>query len=213
MNDLDDAFARLLARQPTDAERQRLYQVRDALDLKNNDALWLVLIALQHYDTMYARFPELIKQAATQTLLEFQKTASSTLDSTKAAAKADLAKAVASTAQDVAKLTVVKQAAIWMATCLAVCVMALSAFGWSVHNSAFKSGYDKGYAAAYVEARDEKAAASWANTPQGKSAYRLAQFGAIDSLTECNLPGWKIQAEVCYVRPANDGFVYGWRIR
>ena len=99
MNDLDDAFARLLARQPTDAERQRLYQVRDALDLKNNDALWLVLIALQHYDNMYARFPELIKQAAVQTLLEFQETANSTLDATKAAAKADLAKAVAATAR------------------------------------------------------------------------------------------------------------------
>ncbi|MPQ58844.1 DUF6753 family protein [Duganella sp. FT27W] len=213
MNDLDDAFARLLARQPTDAERQRLYQVRDALDLKNNDALWLVLIALQHYDNMYSRFPELIKQAAAQTLLEFQRTATSTLDATKAVAEADLAKAVAATARDVARLTVVKQAAIWIATCLAVCVMAFSAFGWSVHNRAFKSGYDKGYAAAYVEAKDEKAAASWANTPQGKSAYRLAQYGAIDSLTECNLPGWKIQAEVCYVRPANDGFVYGWRVR
>lgn len=213
MNDLDDAFARLLARQPTDAERQRLYQVRDALDLKNNDALWLVLIALQHYDNMYSRFPEMIKQAAAQTLLEFQKTANSTLDSTKAAAKADLAKAVASTAQGVARLTIVKQAAIWIATCLAICVMALSAFGWSVHSSAFKSGYDKGYAAAYVEAKDEKAAASWANTPQGKSAYRLAQLGAIDSLTECNLPGWKIQADVCYVRSSPDGLIYGWRIR
>ena len=48
MSDLDDSFAKLLARQPTDAERQRLYQVRDALGLKNNDALWLVLMALEH---------------------------------------------------------------------------------------------------------------------------------------------------------------------
>lgn len=166
MNDLDDAFARLLARQPTDAERQRLYQVRDALDLKNNDALWLVLIALQHYDNMYARFPELIKQAAVQTLLEFQETANSTLDATKAAAKADLAKAVAATASSVARLTIVRQAAIWMAICLSVCGIVLGVFGWSVHKSAFQAGLDKGYAMAYISAKDEKAAASWANTPK-----------------------------------------------
>ena len=39
MSDLDDSFAKLLGRQPSDAERQNLYRVRDALGLKNNDAL------------------------------------------------------------------------------------------------------------------------------------------------------------------------------
>jgi hypothetical protein len=51
MNELEDSFAKLLGRQPTDADRQRLYRVRDALGLKNNDALWLVLMALQHYES------------------------------------------------------------------------------------------------------------------------------------------------------------------
>jgi hypothetical protein len=41
MSELDDSFAKLLGRQPSDAERQQLYTVRDALGLKNNDALWL----------------------------------------------------------------------------------------------------------------------------------------------------------------------------
>ena len=213
MNDLDDAFARLLARQPTDAERQRLYQVRDALDLKNNDALWMVLIALQNYDTMYERFPEMIKQAAAHTLLEFQKTANSTLDSTKAAAKADLAKAVAATASSVARLTIVRQAAIWMAICLSVCGTVFGVFGWSVHKSAFQAGLDKGYAMAYISAKDEKAAASWANTPQGKAAYELAIAGSIENLKECDRPGWKNVQGICYVRPASDGSIYGWRIR
>ena len=36
---LDDSFAKLLGRQPSDAERQQLYRVRDALELKNNDAV------------------------------------------------------------------------------------------------------------------------------------------------------------------------------
>ena len=64
MSDLDDSFAKLLGRQPSDTERQQLYKVRDALGLKNNDALWLVLMALQHYDTLYAGIPASIKDAA-----------------------------------------------------------------------------------------------------------------------------------------------------
>ena len=47
MSDLDDSFAKLLGRQPSDAERQSLYRVRDALGLKNNDALWLVLMKMK----------------------------------------------------------------------------------------------------------------------------------------------------------------------
>ena len=36
MSELDDSFARLLGRQPTDAERQQvLYRVKDALELRH----------------------------------------------------------------------------------------------------------------------------------------------------------------------------------
>jgi len=64
MSDLDDSFAKLLGRQPSDKERQELYRVRDALGMKNNDALWLVLMALQHYEGLYASIPASIRDAA-----------------------------------------------------------------------------------------------------------------------------------------------------
>jgi len=64
MSELEQSFAKLLGRQPSDAERQRLYQVRDALGLKNNDALWLVLMALEHYQNLYESIPERIEEAA-----------------------------------------------------------------------------------------------------------------------------------------------------
>lgn len=64
MSEIDDSFAKLLGKQPSDKERQELYRVRDALGLKNNDALWLVLMALQHYEGLYASIPASIKDAA-----------------------------------------------------------------------------------------------------------------------------------------------------
>ena len=39
MSDLSTSFEKLLGRQATDAEVHKLHRVRDALELKNNDAL------------------------------------------------------------------------------------------------------------------------------------------------------------------------------
>lgn len=64
MSELDESFSKLLGRQPSDTDRQNLYRVRDALELKNNDALWLVLMALQSYDEMYKAIPAAISKAA-----------------------------------------------------------------------------------------------------------------------------------------------------
>lgn len=67
--DLEGSFAKLIERQPTEKEVRRLCRVKDALNLGENDALWLVLIALESYDNLYSRYPEqLAKQmeAATE---------------------------------------------------------------------------------------------------------------------------------------------------
>lgn len=213
MDDLDDSFAKLLGRQPTDTERQQLYRVRDALGLKNNDALWLVIMALQYHQAMYAHFPEQIQQAAEETLLQFQQSANSVLAASKESAKADLAKAVSAAARDVARLTAARQTTRSITVCLLACCVVIGALGYYLHRDAYNAGYATGYGQACSEAKDEKAAAAWANTPQGKAAYRLAQYGAIDSLIKCNQPGWKIEKGICYVHPAVDGSIYGWRTR
>jgi Putative transposase/Transposase zinc-binding domain len=68
VSDLEDAFERLLGHQPSDQERQRLYRVRDALKLKTTDALWVLLMALQHYETVYEKIPARIADEATRTM-------------------------------------------------------------------------------------------------------------------------------------------------
>jgi hypothetical protein len=64
VGDLDDSFTALLGRQPTDREKQALYRTRDALKLKTTDAVWLLLMALQHYETLYEQVPAKIATAA-----------------------------------------------------------------------------------------------------------------------------------------------------
>lgn len=206
MSDLDDSFAKLLGRQPSDAERQSLYRVRDALGLKNNDALWLVLMALQHYQGQYEKFPQAIAQAAKDTLVNFKVTADATVKASAEAAKADLAQAVAAAAQEVAHNTSAKQMWRWAAGCIAVAVLCVGLFGWYMHSSGKESGHQAGYA----EARDEKAAASWANTAEGRLAYRFAQSGELQRLANCNGKGWKVEKGVCFPMKDESGYVHGW---
>lgn len=213
---LDESFAKLLGRQPSDIERQQLYKVKDALQLKNNDALWLVLMALQYYQDQYERFPQAIALAASETLTDFKKTADTLLSASAEASKADLAKAVAQAAQDVAYHTAQKQMWQWAAGCLALAFLTFGGFGWFLHSTAYEAGYHSGYGIGYTEAKDEKAAAAWANTPEGKTAYRLAQTGSIPALIHCNQPGWKIEKGLCYPHPVPNGdgtsSSYGWRL-
>lgn len=60
---LDDGFARVLGRQPSARERERLHRLRDEIGIKTNDALWVVLIGLQYHVTLYEAIPARIEQA------------------------------------------------------------------------------------------------------------------------------------------------------
>ena len=55
----------------------------------------------------------------------------------------------------------------------------------------FDKGYTEGKAQGYSDAVEAKAAASWANTQEGKLAYQLAKAGSIKLLAECSGKGWQ----------------------
>ena len=63
------------------------------------------------------------------------------------------------------------------------------------------SGFDAGRIAGYSVAHNEKAAAAWANTPEGQLAYGLAKAGSIRDLATCSGRGWRKEGSVCEPRP------------
>jgi len=89
----------------------------------------------------------------------------------------------------------------------------LIAFGggyWLGH----QAGSEQGQAAGYQAARNEQAAASWANTPAGQRAYGLDQRGSLDMLARCTAPGWTMERRkggtVCFPNPDAKGQTSGW---
>ena len=69
---METAFQQLAGRLPTEAERARLYAVRDTLRLRETDAVWALFVALEHYHALYERFPPMIRAAAHDILVEFK---------------------------------------------------------------------------------------------------------------------------------------------
>ena len=197
MRELDESFALLLNRQPTDAERQALYRVRDALALDNNDALWVILMALQYHQSQYEKFPKAIAQAAQDILVDFRVTADATAQASAQAAKADMASAVASTATKVAKQKAGTVKTQWIVACVVVVTGCLGVTGWL----AYQAGDNHLWGQGHEKMQVESAAAEWAFTPEGLLAHKLAQAGPgnIKSLANCEGHGW-------HREKYNDGF-------
>ncbi len=107
-------YEKLLGRTATAAERQQLRHVQTALGLRDNDALWLVIYALQYYDGLYRQFPKAIAGEASRILGETRAAAEATIRASAESAKADLAKAIASAAREVARDTARRQMCQWL---------------------------------------------------------------------------------------------------
>lgn len=75
-------------------------------------------------------------------------------------------------------------------------------------------GWDHGQADGYARAADERAAASWANSPDGRLALAMDRAGTLAMLTGCSGRGWRVERRdgrrVCYPAPDPAGSVVGW---
>jgi len=106
MSDLESAFEKLLGRQPSEREVESLYRVKNALGIRDNDSLWMVLMALESYDTLYKKYPSMISNQVDNVLSEFRLTASAVADAESKKALSTLANAVSNISDNIAKKTV-----------------------------------------------------------------------------------------------------------
>lgn len=95
-------FARLLGRQPSEAEVARLFQVKDTLGIGDNDALWIVLLSLEQYDAQFRRYPALLQSSLDETLVGLRETVTLAAEAELRKAHRVLAEAVTTTALDLA---------------------------------------------------------------------------------------------------------------
>src|ERR1019366_5285693 len=101
--DLATNFGRLIGRAPTATEKERLHHIKSSLGIRDADAIWSILMALQYYDSLYSQYPKAIGAEASRIFGDVKAAAEASLKASIATARADLAKAVGSVARNVAR--------------------------------------------------------------------------------------------------------------
>lgn len=61
---LEDAFKQLFGREATDEDRQKILRAAQALNVRHNDAILLIMLLLESYNEQYSKVPEKIERAA-----------------------------------------------------------------------------------------------------------------------------------------------------
>jgi hypothetical protein len=65
---IETRFEQLVGRKASEPERARLYRLRDVLGLRDNDAFWAIIMALEHYDSLFRAYPAQVAEAAGRTM-------------------------------------------------------------------------------------------------------------------------------------------------
>jgi hypothetical protein len=211
VSELDNAFGRLLDRQPTDKDRQALYRVRDALGLKSTDAVWLLLMALQHYETLYEQIPHRIADAARDATKVARVTAEAQAKAAQAEAQKTLADAVHRSAVASARQAAGAQLFKWVSIVVSVVTLSLITVGRWQFRRGDESGVARGENQAKKQCERATAAAAWVSSPEGRLAYELGQVGSLRDLATCSGRGVAARDGWCVVQPER-GKAFRWRL-
>jgi hypothetical protein len=204
MGDLDDSFAVLLGRLPTDKEKQNLYRARDALKIKETDAVWLLLMALQHYETLYEQIPARIAGVTQEVTKAVRASAEAEARAMHEQTKRALAEAVRQSAVKAAKDAAGAAIAKWVSIGVGVIVVALVIVGLGEAARGRQEGKAVGENVATKACGALVAASSWANTPEGQLAYELAKVGSLGDVGRCSGRGMALRDGWCTV-PSERG--------
>lgn len=207
-----EAYRQINGHDPTPKKILEFERTCAALQTTSNDSLLCVLVALDHYENLYATIPIKIKKSLEETLNGLQGAMDIQAQTSVNAVQASLIESVSKAAQMVAKDVGVKQKWQWIFGAMIVTGILTGASAWYFHKMGRQDGYGRGYGIGHQVAMNEIAAAAWANTQEGKLAYQLATNARISDFVNCSGNGWQVKNAICYPFASADGKVTGWRL-
>lgn len=208
MSDIQKAMELIGGVAPTPEQTQRVQAIAHSLGIAQNDPMLSILIALDVYHGVFSDLPnkviELAQSAAVAASTQAKIAANKTVTETMTALTPKVREAMGQVVSQVAT----RQMFQWGIGALIVSALIVTGTFWYAHSTGLEAGRGLGYA----EVKDEKAAADWANTPEGRTAYRFAQSGELQRLARCEGKGWEIKKHACYPHAVPTEGTYGWRL-
>ncbi len=212
MGDVEESpWDKLLARQPTDADRQRVYRARDALNLKPTDAVWTLLIIMEHYQTMYEQIPAQIDAAARNATESIRVTAEAQAKAAREETQKGLMKAVTEAVRHTAGQQARAEHFKWVSAAVSIVCITVLAVGWGENRRGQAQGLAAGESRAKAECAFGTKLSTWALTPDGVRAYELEKLGSLHALVGCSGRGLDRKGDWCVAQPER-GKSYRWRI-
>lgn len=143
-SDFQTIIQKILGRDPTRAESEEFYRVRDALHLRDNDALWMILLLLQCVRRD-------LEQSVADALSRIKSTADAVSEAAIKAAKADFLKnfpaELSKAAEQVTRKATGDTGPVVITGLIVGLVLLIAGFsgiGWLAYDLGERSGYEKG---------------------------------------------------------------------
>lgn len=180
--ELESRFQKLLDRTPTDHEKILLLQLQKRLGISDDDSLWLILVALSHYEHLYRQIPEAIQTAGSFAVERAKTRFELETEAERKRIQGALTEAVLETVE-VTVNNRWKAQRRWASAMNGLVSLFLLLF---VAVATYHWGYDKGEISS-------SAAQLWALSDEGQYAYRLEMHGILNMLRQCQASGSELR--------------------
>jgi hypothetical protein len=124
---VEEAFAKVVGRQASHEERARLYRLRDALGLQDNDAFWSIVMALEHYDSFFRAYPEKLAEQTARSIESARAAFAMAAEKEAAQVQRVLSEKVAETSVEIARKLAERPVGLHRVTTLLAAVVAFGA--------------------------------------------------------------------------------------
>lgn len=180
-------YERIVGQPPSAEQADRMRSLGSALRIKDNDALWSILVALEYHQRLYADVPAQIAAQRAAAQKEVQKIAQDAMTRSVAELQAANGRANAELTSAIAHRMAVN---VGNRKWLLAGAVSLGAIAFVlIATVMFQIGIRSGRAESLLEA---KALAGWAETQEGRAAKAMSDSGELGVLLRCDRPGWEI---------------------
>ena len=154
--------------EPTTEQVQRVQAIAHSLNIPSNDAMMPILIALEQYHGVFSILPSKMQTAANIAAQNAAAQSATAINQAVAKAVTNLGPQVGAAIVKVANEYEYAKKIEWIAAVIVVTCVVLAGFGLWMHNI----GVDSGFGLGFNQAKDQVAAAAWANGTKLAGARR-----------------------------------------
>ncbi|OYQ23900.1 hypothetical protein CHU93_16755 [Sandarakinorhabdus cyanobacteriorum] len=202
------SFEKYRGRPPERAELLRLLRIQEALQLRDDDALWAFVMLFDEYQSSASDLPERIREAASRAVAVTEQAARAQVAVAVAGAQEEALRAMKGAVKKAVNAVTWTQSFVWAMFFLVVVAVNMVVGGFYLQ----RISYEAGVRDATEVADESNAAAKWARTEQGRRAYAYAASGQLDRWMYCTHPGFKVEGKLCFPAELNNGAKLGWPV-